>query len=496
MNKIKEDSVRHGVFASVRLPFLIVGLTALLCGIANAQLGGGPGGFGGGGGRGGGLGSRLPGGAAKKKPDELPGYNRMFVEHESNGEPIVAVRITGNKQISEQKIRPQLQTVAGRRFDPETVQADVRSLSTSGFFQNVRTYKKAVRGGVEITFEVVELPLIQYVKFVGNSEVSERKLRKQAELKEGEALHRYRVEEARNRLQDYYKEKGYVEAEIEVQEGTEIDDRGVVFAIHEGKLQRVWKTKFVGNSRQFSDGRLKALIQSKPGILYYFKGKADTDQVDADVNTLKKYYRDLGYFNAKVSRTIDVSESGKWLTITFVIDEGKRYRVKDVSVVGATAYTNESLMSRLEMKSGDHFNSKVMNRDLNSLRDAYGSRGYIHADIKAEPHFLEGPGAMNLVYNIAEGEQYRVGKIIVNIDGDNPHTRRDVVMNRISLTPGDVIDARELRQSERRLGASQLFLADPARGVTPSISVRPPELSTETRYGSRPGQRGNAPLNR
>ncbi|MCA9212525.1 MAG: hypothetical protein KDB27_05645 [Planctomycetales bacterium] len=483
MNKIKDDSQRNGLTV-FRVPFFASVIVLLISAVASAQFGGG-----GLGGRGGGLGSRLPGGMGRKaKTDELPGYRKMVIEHESNGAPIVAVKIVGNKQVPEQKIRSKLQTVAGRRFDPETVQADVRELSTSGYFQNVRTYKKSVQGGVEITFEVVELPLIQYVRFVGNSEISKRKLLKRAELKEGEALHRYRVEEAKRRIEEFYKEKGYVDAEVEIQEGTSIDDKGVVFAIHEGKLQRVWKTRFVGNSKEFPDGRLKALIKSKPGPLYYFKGKTDTDQIDADVNTLKKYYRDLGYFNAKVSRTVEPGESGKWLTITFVIDEGQRYSVRDVSVIGASKFTTESLMAQLEMKSGDAFNATVMNRDLNSLRDAYGSHGYIHADIKAEPHFLEEPGVMNLVYNIAEGDQYRVGDINVVIDGDNPHTRRDVVMNRISLSPGDVIDIRKLRDSERRLKASQLFLADPTRGVVPSISVRAPENGyRRADAGAQPG---------
>ena len=32
----------------------------------------------------------------------------------------------------------------------------------------------------------------------------------------------------------------------------------------------------------------------------------------------------LGYFNARIGRELEFSDSGKWLTITFVIDEGPR----------------------------------------------------------------------------------------------------------------------------------------------------------------------------
>jgi outer membrane protein insertion porin family len=112
-----------------------------------------------------------------------------------------------------------------------------------------------------------------------------------------------------------------------------------------------------------------------------------------------------------------------------------------------------------------------MNMDVSQLRDIYGGQGYIFADIQASPVFQDEPGQLDLVYTVEEGEQYRVGQIIVNIDGEYPHTRHSVVRNRISMAPGDIIDIREVRASERRLKASQLFQNDPVR--EPRIVVRP-----------------------
>ena len=157
----------------------------------------------------------------------------------------------------------------------------------------------------------------------------------------------------------------------------------------------------------------------------------------------------------------------------------------DVELGVEVALERLALQDRLELMSGDFFDSRRMNRDLNALRDTYGGEGYIHADIQADPRFLEEPGTMDLVYNIDEGEQYRVGKIVVNITGDNPHTRRNVVINRLSLAPNDIIDIREIRNSERSLTSSQLFLSDPARGVAPNIAIQPPELSKGLRQASR-----------
>ena len=84
-----------------------------------------------------------------------------------------------------------------------------------------------------------------------------------------------------------------------------------------------------------------------------------------------------------------------------------------------------------------------MNRDVNSLRDTYGGKGHIFADIKADPRFLEEPGQLDLVYKIKEGGVWRAAEINMHIDGEHPHTRESVVLNRVSVRPGDILDTRE-----------------------------------------------------
>ncbi|MEZ6117372.1 MAG: POTRA domain-containing protein [Pirellulaceae bacterium] len=465
------DVRRHGQVFVTGIILTLLGATLP----ANAQLGSGMGG-----------GNPLGGGK-----DERPKYRPPVIERSDDLEPVVSVDIVGNRTVTRDKILATIATRPGRGFDPEIVQADVRKLSTTGWFQNVRTYRKPVPGGVAVTFEVFELPRIQYIKFVGNKKESDRKLLKKCELKEDEPLHRYRVEEAKRRLEEYYTQRGYGDAEIEIEEGITPESNGVVFAIYEGQMQRVWKTKFVGNTF-VSAARLKTQIESKPGILYFYKGKVDKEQIDEDVNRLYAYYRSFGYFKARISRTLEFGDSGKWLSITFVIDEGPRYQIRNVSIVGNQNFTTESLAAQLELRSGEMFDAQRMNMDLNALRDAYGSQGYIHADVQADPRFLEEPGQLDLVYNINEGEAFRAGRIIVNIEGENPHTRSSVVLNRMSIKTGDILDIREIRASERRIGSSQIFMANPAMGVMPSIEIRAPEVDESYEYANQPAS-PNAP---
>ena len=123
------------------------------------------------------------------------------------------------------------------------------------------------------------------------------------------------------------------------------------------------------------------------------------------------------------------------------------------------------------------FNAAKMNEDVRKLEDLYGSQGYVFAKVQAEPRFLEEPGMLDLVYNISEGKQYRVGEINVVIQGDYGVTRRQVIHNRLGLRPGDLIDSRLIRDAEARLNRSQLFAdgSPSSPGEPPRVVIKPSE---------------------
>ena len=389
---------------------------------------------------------------------------------------VAEVHLTGKFASSESRIRSKLQTRAGRQFDPATVQADKRHLLSTGLCYDVRVYKENSPQGVVITFELFEQPTIQQIEFVGNR-VRSNTLLKKAELKIGQPLSRYRVDEAKRKLEDFYRGRGNAYIEIVVREGDKQGDKRVVFEVKEGPRQRIRWTKFEGNTIA-SDARLRTQIDSKPGILWIFKGKVDNDVIDEDVEKLISYYRSLGFFRATVEKELNFDADNEWLTLTFHVNEGPRYMIRDVRLEGNQVYESKDLLASTEIRQGDYFDLGKVNGDVRLLKDAYGANGYIKADVQATPQFDEEPGQLDLVYKIDEGKQHRVGDIVVNMGGENPHTRQTVVLNRIDMRPGDIIDIRKLRASETRLKRSQLFENSPFGG--PEIAVKPHTSGTRT----------------
>lgn len=431
----------------------------------------------------------LPSGGTESLP---PGISPESILRQ---EVIRDVRVFGNQTVTMQKIGPLIKTRPGRPFDPQMIEEDVRRLTKSRLFISVDpVYQRSPEGGLVVIFRVVERPTLAYVKYIGSS-VRDKTLAKQTSLKVGDAMDPYAVSEARRKLEEYLLTKGWGKVKVTVIEGDKPGDRGAVFLINEGQKQKIFKIEFVGNTIA-SDARLRTQIKSKVPILYLFKGDVDRAKIDSDVDKLTTYYRGLGFFRARIGRELEFNEKENWLTLTFVIDEGPRYKIRDVSIVGNRKFAAEQLSQKLKLKNGDYFDQGGMTKDVAALQDEYGGAGYIFSKVEADTRFLEEPGQVDLVYQVQEGARYRIGRIEVRIEGENPRTRRHTVMNRLSFQTGDIADIREIRDSERRLKGSGLFANNPADGNAPRIVFEAPDLQgeqTSVASANGGGFRGQSP---
>ena len=91
--------------------------------------------------------------------------------------------------------------------------------------------------------------------------------------------------------------------------------------------------------------------------------------------------------------------------------------------LGNKKFDNSRLAEKLKLLGGQYFDQNQQNLDLQKLRDEYGGDGYVFAKVEADNRFLEEPGKLDIVYNVEEGSRYRVGRINIEIKGENPHTQ-------------------------------------------------------------------------
>ena len=225
---------------------------------------------------------------------------------------------------------------------------------------------------------------------------------------------------------------------------------------------------------------LEVLVDSKPpmfGSKYFwggFNGYADRKKIDEDIEKLTDYYHAFGFFQAKVAYYWDFDKEEKWMYLTFVIDEGPHYKVRNISYIGQKVFPVETLSKDAKLHAGDYFNQSAMNKI--SAKSAISTA----ATASSSP-IANGPirdcstTRPSWTWSIASrrAARYRVGQLKISIAGENPHTSYATILDRMTLCPGDSLDQTKLRNDERRLKFSGLYESKNPNKV-PKIVFSPP----------------------
>jgi outer membrane protein insertion porin family len=373
-------------------------------------------------------------------------------------DPLAEVKLEGNDTIADYALFKLIRSRAGRPTSVHLIEQDVQALYQTRYFLRVTPKITVEETGPVLTFQFAERPILAKVVFKGNKKIKESQLKAETGLVEGHAYDVSTNQECLERIKAIYREKGYLHAKVTLEKGTNPKDREVIFVIEEGPRVRVWGIEFEGN-REERSAVLKTKIATKTVILWIIRGDYDPDVVANDCIAIKKYYADLGYFDAEVEHTIKESEDLGKVHVVFKIKENTRYKVRKQILEGNTVLSKEQLFAEQKLKSGEFFNARFLQTDVGKMKDKYDDLGRLFSRVEPTPRFLEEPGLVDVVYQIDEDQPRKFGIINVHIAGDHPHTRDDVVRSQVNrfLKPGNLASGKDLRMAKAVLQGHQIW---------------------------------------
>lgn len=402
-------------------------------------------------------GSRLIG-KAPRLPRDAEDMENSRVEQASFSleDPLVDVRIEGNVTIPVSEIQKHVKTRPGRVATQTSIREDVDALVRTRWFVSVEPVVSRNSEGLVLTYRVLERPIVRNVEYRGANKVKREKLEALTNLKVGSPYDVSANRECARRIEELYHEKGFAFATVELEKGNHPDDREVIFVIDEGPKVQVVHVEFEGNSF-FSDSLLDLKLQTKKRILWSFGGKYDPATIPNDKASITRYYRGLGFFDMAIEHDLRFNEDRSKVTIVYNIDEGARYKIRDVEIIGADVIPEEELRRDHKIVSGEFFSERKLSTDVEKMREKYGSLGRLFAKVDAVPRFTEEPGVVDILYKIDEDKVYRVREFNVHIAGDHPHSRTNLVRNMSLIQPGDLADPRKIQRTKTRIGGSGVF---------------------------------------
>ncbi len=375
-------------------------------------------------------------------------------ERPAEGTLIRRVDVEGLQSISEGFVRRLLKTRPGQNLETARVQEDVRELLRSRKFVNVTADTFRDDGQAVVVFRVREKPAVLTLEIDGNKAFTDEELFKELAFAAGSVLDRYEVDRGRENIQRKYKEKGYYYAEVALDEIALQAESRVLYRITEGPLVRVRQIRFEGASA-FSELQLKTKVRTQTYLWILRAGAFDDEQAERDATELQSFYRGEGYLDARVGYRLDFDSVDRTrLIVVFVVQEGTRYRVGEITFEGAQAFDAEQLRGPLRLRPGDFLREEALREDVRRVQDQYGQIGFVEARIDPRERFVDEPGVVNITIQINEGPRSKFGRLTVR---GNTNTKDEVVRRELRFYPGEDYDTVRARQAEQRLRETGLF---------------------------------------
>lgn len=403
----------------------------------------------------------------------------------------INVSIEGPKSVAKDAVIAHVRMRKGDVFNQATLDQSIRSLYATGQYDLISAKRSITPSGkIVIDFTVTPKYRIAQLAFSGNKEYNSSKLLAEIDSYAGSVLDEAKIKRDADKLREFYVNKGYALAKVSysIQRNDNAGTGAVVFTINEGadvKIQNIYFTgdpvveknygfwgkmgkKLFGRDRKekLSSIKLKSQLKTDtwiPVISYLSdNGRFKDADFKADLETLRKYYRNHGYLDVEIDENKvkfefpDGEEDGD-MDIVIHIVPNQLYKVGKTTFKNNKLFKTEKLMEFVDyfdLTDGNVFSPENVDKMTDAIKTYYGEYGYIDTIVRALRRPNLQTGNIDLIIDIVESDRFYLESI--NIQG-NSKTKSDVIIRELALAPGEIFDLKRMKQSENRLKETRFF---------------------------------------
>jgi outer membrane protein insertion porin family len=369
---------------------------------------------------------------------------------------IRSLRVEGSQRIEPETVLSYTRLRAGDTYTNETVDQAIKDLLASDLLADVAI--EGVSTG-DLVIRIRENPVINRVVFEGNKRLKQDKIDKEIKLKPRQIFTRTAVRADIARIVELYRRQGRFAASVEPKMVSLDQNRvDVIFEIHEGAKSKVRQINIIGNE-VFSDGKLRGEMATKTSSLLHLMSSNtsyDQDRLAYDQQKLRQFYLTNGYADFRViSAVAELTPDKKDFIITYVVEEGPRYKFGDVTVDSAIRdFDDKKLAEHLSIKKGDWYNAKAVEDTVEQLSETAGLFGYAFADVR--PEFQRDKDTLTMSMNFRIGEANRTYIERIDITG-NRQTQDKVIRREMRVAEGDAFNTFLVKRSQDRINSLGYF---------------------------------------
>lgn len=256
----------------------------------------------------------------------------------------------------------------------------------------------------EIKIQVTEndVALLKDVTFVGNQAFDSDRLQDQMELQPdawwkffGNKFDSTQFTKDLETIRNYYLDRGYAKAGIantDVKLNDEKTEARVTIDIVEGEKYTVNSARIVGDVGGMAEQLSPLLKQIHVGEEFR---RSDVQLVE---ESIKATLGERGYGSAQVSVQPDFNDENKTVGLSFVVDAGKRYSVRQIRFEGNTVSADSTLRQEMRQQEGSWLST-----DLVELGKVRLDRTGFFETVESRTEAVEGTNdQVDVIYKVKE----------------------------------------------------------------------------------------------
>lgn len=370
-------------------------------------------------------------------------------------EPVRTITISGAQRLEADTIRSYIRLKEGDRYTQAAADQVLKDLYATELFADVQVRDNAG----DVVIEVKENPVVNRIILEGNKRLKEDKILPEIKLAARQIFTRSKVRADVARIIELYKRQGRFAASIEPKMVMLDQNRvDIVFEISEGPKSKVRQINIIGNERFNSTALRSEMVTKQARVFRLFSSGTsyDPDRLAFDQQKLRQFYLTNGYADFRVvSAVAELTPDKRDFIITYVVEEGQRYKFGDVKVDSQLRdFDGDSLAKRLPLKPAQWYNAKLVEDTVDSLTETAGSFGYAFADVRPDFNRNKDDLTMSVTFRIAEAPRVYVERVDVN---GNSLTQDKVVRREFRIAEGDAFNSFQIKRSSNRVKSLGYF---------------------------------------
>ena len=370
-------------------------------------------------------------------------------------EVVKSFTVEGNKRISSETIKIYGDIEINKNYNENDLNKILNNLYSTEFFENV---KVSIINN-ELQIKVTEYPFVNQLIIIGEKS---NKWKKQIEsvikTKEKNSFIKSNLAKDIENLKYLYSTAGFNSAEIEIKT-KEISSEAidVLIEIDRGKKTKISSINFIGN-KKISNRKLRDITASEEHKFWRVLTKNtnfSNSILDLDTRLITNFYKSSGFYDAKVTSKLAKIEDTGYVNLTYIIDEGQRYRIKKISTNVDKVFDKNlffSLNKDYEKYIGEYYSPFKIKKLLDNIDEIIDKNNLQFVEHNVQEEISD--GNINVIFNIFEGEKKLVERI--NILG-NYVTNEDVIRGELIIDEGDPYSKLNLDKSISKIKARNIF---------------------------------------